>query len=65
MVKKTTTTTKPHGLYYFDFFFLPGLFCLSLKNILINGLKVLKCFHAKQMVKSCNVDITDCSNGVK
>ena len=40
--------------------FLSGLFYLSLKNILINGLKVLKCVRTKQFVKICIVDVTDC-----
>ena len=40
--------------------FLSGLFNWSLKNILINGLKVLKCVRTKQFVKNCNVDVTDC-----
>ena len=39
--------------------FLSGLFYWSLKNILMNGLKVLKCVRAKQFVKNCNVDVTD------
>ena len=40
--------------------FLWGLFYLSLKSILINGLKVLKCVGTKQVVKNCTVDVTDC-----
>ena len=56
MAVKKTTTTKPHWLYYYEFF-LPGLLCLSLKNILLNGLKILKCFHTKKLVKRCNVDV--------
>ena len=39
--------------------FLWGLFYLSLKSILINGLKVLKFVRTKQLVKNCTVDVAD------
>ena len=40
----------------------PGLFYLSLKNIPMKGLKVLKRVPTKQfqLVNSCDVDVTDC-----
>ena len=51
-VKNNNNNWPPaHGLYYFEVF-RPGLLCLSLKIVLRDGIKVLKCFHTEQLVKS-------------
>ena len=51
-LKKTTTITKLHGLFYFDIFSSRGILFVSLKCSDKRGLKVLKCFHTKQLAKS-------------